>query len=148
MHIIQKIGLGIFIIALALFTLSLGMGKYQLSADSLDISKEYHKKEILEKAKANGLLDKRYESNFAFISDLKKTLKDAQASLEEKAKNGMPQDVDNEWDFRMGNTKDYLFGVVKSVVYADLWLRYFRWFTLYFTKIHPFTGYQEQSHLS
>jgi len=58
MHIIQKIGLGIFIIALAIFTLTLGMGKYQLSADSLDISKEYHKKEILEKAKANGLLDK------------------------------------------------------------------------------------------
>ncbi len=131
MHIIQKIGLGIFVIALALFTLSLGMGKYQLSADSIDISKEYHKKEILEKAKANGLLDKRYESNFTFISDLKKTLKDAQQSLEEKAKNGIPEGV-YEWDFRMGNTKDYMFGVVKSASVGPIAQNPMRWFMLTF----------------
>ena len=81
MHIIQKIGLGIFVIALALFTLSLGLEKYQLTESSLNISKEYHKKEILEKAKANGLLDKRYESNFDFIADLKKTLNQKQKIL-------------------------------------------------------------------
>ena len=70
MHIIQKIGLGIFVIALAFFTLSLGLEKYQLSADALNIAKEYHKQEILEKAEVNGLLDKRYASNFTFITDL------------------------------------------------------------------------------
>jgi len=131
MHIIQKIGLGIFIIALAIFTLTLGMGKYQLSADSLDISKEYHKKEILEKAKANGLLDKRYESNFAFISDLKKTLTDAQQSLEVKAKNGIPDGV-GEWDYRMGNSKDYLFGIVKSASVGPIAQNPIRWFMLTF----------------
>ena len=131
MHIIQKIGLGIFIIALALFTLSLGLEKYQLSEDGLQISKEYHQKEILEKAKANGLIGKRYDSNFAFIGDLKKTLKDAQQSLEEKAKNGIPDGV-SEWDFRLGSTKDYLFSTVKAASVGPIAKNPLRWFFLTF----------------
>jgi len=131
MHIIQKIGLGIFIGALAFFTLSLGMGEYQLSESTLNVSKEYHKKEILEQAKVNGLLDKRYSSNFDFIADLKKTLKDAQQSLEEKAKNGIPEGV-SEWDFRMGSPKDHLFGIVKSASVGPISQNPMRWFMLTF----------------
>ena len=131
MHIIQKIGLGIFVIALALFTLSLGMGKYQLSEDNLNISNEYHKKEILEKAKANGLIGKRYESNFDFIADLKKTLNDAKASLDEKAKNGLPEGV-SEWNYRMGSAKDYLFGTVKGASVGPIAQNPMRWFWLTF----------------
>ncbi|MEM6319798.1 MAG: 4Fe-4S dicluster domain-containing protein [Bacteroidota bacterium] len=131
MHFIQKIGLGIFVIALALFTLSLGMGKYELTEDSINISKEYHQQEILAKAKENGLLNKRYESNFAFIADLKKTLKEAKSSLDEKAKNGLPDGV-NEWDYRIGNVKDYVFSTVKSASVGPIAQNPIRWFLLTF----------------
>ncbi len=115
MNIIQKIGLGLFVLALAIFTLSLGLGKYQLSIDSLPVSKAYHKQEILAKARENDLLNKTYSSNFDFITDLKKTLKDAQATLSEKAKNGLPEGV-SEWDYKLGdwNIKDYTLATVKA----------------------------------
>jgi len=102
MHIIQKIGVLLFVIALAIFTLSLGLDSYQLSHDTLDISKEYQLKEVAALAQEKGLIGKKYASNFGFISDLKKVLKEAQASLETKAKAGIPEGV-SEWDFRMGD---------------------------------------------
>ena len=109
MHIIQKIGLGLFVIALAIFTLSLGLEEYQLSPSTVSTSKMYQQKEVLEVATQKGLLGKTYSSNFAFISDLKEVLKEAQESLETKAKNGIPDGV-SEWDFRMGD------GDVKSML--------------------------------
>jgi len=102
MHIIQKIGLLLFVIALAIFTLSLGLDSYQLSPETLDISKEYQLKEVATIAQEKGLMGKKYASNFGFIADLKKVLKEAQASLETKAKAGIPEGV-SEWDFRMGD---------------------------------------------
>ena len=115
MHIIQKIGLGTFILALALFTLSLGLEKYQLTEESLQVSRPYHKEEIMAKAQENGLIGNAYGSNFGFIKDLKKTIKDAQASLEEKAKEGIPEGV-SEWDYKLGdwNIKDYIPATVKK----------------------------------
>ena len=109
MHIIQKIGLGIFVIALAIFTLSLGLEKYQLTPESLTTSKSYQKQEVLEIAQRSGLMDKEYSSNFGFIADFKKVLKEAQQSLEAKAKNGIPEGV-SEWDYRMGD------GDIKSIL--------------------------------
>ena len=115
MNIIEKIGLGLFILALGIFTLTLGLGKYQLSAENLPIDKPYHKQEILAKAKEKGLLDKTYQSNFDFIADLKKTFKAAQTTLDEKAKNGIPEGV-SEWDYKLGdwNIKDYTLATVKA----------------------------------
>ena len=109
MHIIQKLGLGLFVLALAIFTLSLGLEEYQLTPSSVSTSKTFQQKEVVEVATQKGLLGKTYSSNFAFISDLKSVLKEAQASLETKAKNGLPEGV-SEWDFRMGD------GDVKSML--------------------------------
>ncbi|MEM1123045.1 MAG: hypothetical protein AAGJ18_21565, partial [Bacteroidota bacterium] len=131
MHLIEKIGLGVFVVALALFTLSLGFEKFQLTAENLTISNEYHKEEILEKAKANGLLGKRYESNFDFIADLNKTLKEAKQSLDDKAKNGLPEGV-SEWSYRIGSIKDYKFSLVKSASVGPIAQNPFRWFLLTF----------------
>lgn len=133
MHIIQKIGLGIFVLALALFTLSLGLGEYQLTEASLPVSNDYHKQEILEKAEANGILDKKYSSNFAFIADLKRTFKDAQQSLNQKAQNGLPEGV-SEWDFKLGdwNIKDYTLATVKKSSVGSIAKNPVRWFLLTF----------------
>ena len=109
MHLLQKIGLFLFVVALAIFTLSLGLDSYQLSPETLDISKEYQRKEVLDLAQQKGLLGKKYGSNFGFIADFKKVLKEAQGSLDQRAQSGLPEGV-SEWDFRMGD------GDIKSIL--------------------------------
>lgn len=113
--IIQKLGLGLFLIAIALFTLSLGMSNYKLTADSLKVDTEYHKTEILARAMQNGMLHKEYSSNIAFITDFKNTLKTAQTTLNQKAEQGIPEGV-GEWDYKLGDwkVKDYTLNTVKA----------------------------------
>jgi len=131
MNSIEKIGLGIFVIALAIFTFSLGLGKYQLTPDSLQVSKKYHKEEILLQAEKNGLIGKTYSSNIAFIADVNKTFKDAQQSLDEKAKSGIPEGV-SEWDYKLGdwNIKDYTLGTIKKSSVGPIAKNPFRWWLL------------------
>ncbi len=115
MNVIQKIGLGIFIIALLIFTASLGLDKYELTSDSLNVSNEYHAAEIIEVAEQEGMLETSYNSSFDFITAFKGVLKKAQKSLSAKAKeNGVPEGV-NEWDYKMGDwvLKDYILFTVK-----------------------------------
>ena len=56
MPLLQKIGIGIFIIALAIFTLSLGLEKYELNEASVAHLKPYHKEAALEIAKEQNIL--------------------------------------------------------------------------------------------
>lgn len=114
MNIIQKLGIIIFIIALGIFTLSLGLSSYTLTEDSLKVDSEYHKSEILSVAKEQNMLGKSYGSNIAFINAFKKVLKGAQASLNEKAKDGIPEGV-QEWNYKIGDWKinkdnNYVYG--------------------------------------
>lgn len=112
---LQKIGLALFIFAIGLFTLSLGLSDYQLTPDSLAVDNEYHKDAILATAKEQGVLDKKYGSNFAFIADFKTTLKGAQTKLNEQAQEGLPEGV-SEWDYKLGDwkIKDYVLNTVKK----------------------------------
>ena len=114
MKTIQHIGLGLFIIALLIFTAILGIGHQQLSEDVLNIENQYHKTAILKAANADGLIDAKL-SSIAFISKLKKTLNTAAQDLEAQAKNGIPEGV-GEWDFKMGDWKvtEYVGSIVKS----------------------------------
>ncbi|MEM0993292.1 MAG: 4Fe-4S dicluster domain-containing protein [Bacteroidota bacterium] len=116
MAILQNIGLSIFVIALSIFTLSLGLSKYQLTTDSIEISNEYHKKAVLAAAESSGILGKEYNANIGFISDYKEVLKSAQANLKEQE---IPEGV-GEWDFRMGDwvIKDYVGSAVKNTAYG------------------------------
>jgi ferredoxin len=134
MHIIQKIGLGIFVIALALFTFSLGIEKHRLSADSLAVSKQYHKEAIIEAATKNGLWNQSTGiSTISFISELKKAFKEAQQSLNEKAAAGIPEGVD-EWDYKLGdwNIKDYTLATVKKSSVGPIAQNPILWFFLTF----------------
>ncbi len=114
MHFLEKIGITLLIIAFTFFTLSLGLGSYQLTEDSLKISNEYHKKEVLSVAEETGLLNQEYDSRPAFITDFKNVLKASTKNLEAKAADGLPEGV-NEWDFKMGDWtyKDYTMYTVK-----------------------------------
>ncbi|HMQ47470.1 MAG TPA: 4Fe-4S binding protein [Saprospiraceae bacterium] len=115
MSFVQKIGLFLFAAAFALFTLTLGLERYQLSEATLGIQNEYHKSAILEAAAANGMLGKRYASSFEFVPAFKKTLESAKSQLDKRAKTDLPEGV-KEWDFRMGSwqLKDYTFQAVRQ----------------------------------
>ena len=58
MKIIQSIGLGLFVIALLIFTAMLGLGTVELTESNITVEDKYHKAEILKVAKEEGLLDK------------------------------------------------------------------------------------------
>jgi Pyruvate/2-oxoacid:ferredoxin oxidoreductase delta subunit len=104
----QKAGLTLFTVSLLLFLLANALDSYRLTPQSLDVRNEFHQKEILEAARQSGLLEQRYGSSFTFNADLKAAMRQAQQSLDEKAKQGLPQGV-GEWDFRLGDwaMKDY-----------------------------------------
>ena len=114
MNIIQKIGIALFIIAFSIFTLSLGLDSYTLTEDALSMS-SYQKEAVIESAKANGLLNKQYSNNFDFISDLKSSMKDAQANQLAASELGIPEGV-NSWDFLLenGKIKEYMPSAVKA----------------------------------
>lgn len=109
---LQKIGLGLFIVSLLIFTLMLGMDTYVLSPESLVADNDYHKDEILAQAENLGMLGKEYNSTFGFSSDFKSVLKSAQAELNGKE---IPEGV-SEWNFKIGDwkIKDYTFGTIKN----------------------------------
>jgi len=111
----QKVGLLLFVIAMAIFTLLPGLGTFTLDNNSLKTNSDYHQKEILSIAKERGILNKEYSSNIAYIKDLKSIFKSAQTSLEAKAENGIPEGI-SEWDFKLGdwNVKDYLLNTTKA----------------------------------
>ena len=108
----QKIGISLFIIALLIFTLMLGLDSYELTAESISVNTDYHKNEILKQAEAAGMLGNTYNSNISFISDFKSVLKNAQASLNTQP---IPEGV-SEWDFKLGNwnIKEYVFQTTKN----------------------------------
>ena len=118
MTLIQKIGIILFIIALGIFTLSLGLSEYKLTEESLQVDSDYHKTELIQLAKEQGILNKTYNSNIEFVSTFKNLLKDAQASLNAKAEAGIPEGV-QEWNYKIGDWKvndsdEYIFPNVKA----------------------------------
>lgn len=115
----QKIGIGLFLVALSIFTLSLGLSKHKLTAESIKTNNEYHQAEVLAQAKSAGMLDKEYNSNIAFIAAYKKVLKTAQASIEAKANVAIPEGI-GEWDYRLQDwaIKDYVKDSVKTTSYG------------------------------
>ncbi len=109
---LKKIGITLFVIALLVFTATLGLDSYQLNPDSIAANSKFHKKEILAQAEAAGMIGKEYSSSFAFVSDFKMVLANAQQSLDGQE---VPEGV-GEWDFKIGNwnVKDYTFQTVKN----------------------------------
>jgi polyferredoxin len=109
---LQKIGLTLFVIALLTFTLMLGLDRYRLTPESLGVTNEFHKKEILAQAETAGMMGKEYVTTFGFTSDLKNAIKKAQQNL---AGQSIPEGV-AEWDFKIGDwaMKEYVFQTTKN----------------------------------
>ncbi len=117
MNLLQKTGLGLFIIALLIFTASLGLDNYRLSEQNLSdaIGNRYHREEIIAQTKEKGMLGKAYGSSFEFAPAFKELLKATQASLNQKAKEGLPEGA-GQWEYKMGSWlfKDYTFIATKK----------------------------------
>ena len=113
MNLLQKIGIALFLTALVIFTLSLGMGSYKMDDQVLTrVSNEYHREAIKTAAVESGVYDQTVNSNIEYISKVKSIYADAQSSL-----NGLeiPANV-SEWDFKFGDwkKKEYLMPMVKA----------------------------------
>ena len=117
MDFLQKAGLGLFIIALLLFTATLGLDSYRLSEKSLAdaVGNQYHREEMTSIAQKTGMLEKTYGSSFQFTNAFKGLLEATQASLDQKAKEGLPEGV-NKWEYKMGSWlfKDYTFKATRK----------------------------------
>jgi ferredoxin-type protein NapH len=87
---IQKIGLGIFVLAFGLFTASLWMGDFELNTTALEesVGNEMQYKYIAKHAAA--LKGKRFDNNFAFIAALDGILMNANSDIiQDLAKQGI-----------------------------------------------------------
>lgn len=115
MKYLQSIGLILFVLALGIFTLMLGLDQYRLSTEQLAIDNEYHREAFLEAAREAGALDKVYGNSFAFSNAFKGFLKTVQSSLNEKAAAGIPEGL-GEWDYKLGDWKfkDYTLATIRQ----------------------------------
>lgn len=102
MTTIQKIGITIFIASFLSFILSLGMSKYTLTNDVIDkaIDNSYHK--VAVKHTTINIIGKEYNSNVAFLSELKKSLQEAKQMQDDAFKNGLAAKVE-EWKFKLSD---------------------------------------------
>ncbi|MEN0004647.1 MAG: 4Fe-4S dicluster-binding protein [Bacteroidota bacterium] len=115
MNVLQKIGLGLFVLALLIFTVMLGLNQYQLTAETTGTTNEYHQQAILDAASANGMLNTTYATSFEFVAAYKKTVKTAAENQQAKVKAGLPEGV-SAGRFKIGswNFKPYAFEATKQ----------------------------------
>lgn len=144
MKSIKLLGIGIFLLALGIFTIGVTLSTHTLDDKALEsVGKEYHR--LMIKEQARDILNKEYGSNFEFISALKPVLKNAKAALD--AASGVDPDKGvwsattlpegiAEWDYRMSDydIKGYLFSITKSsaggLLPSNAWLFFFLTFVL------------------
>ena len=112
---IEVIGLGLFLIALTIFTLVIGWNKYELTPSSLASDNEIHTQAILDAAKDAGMVGQTYTNNASFIRDLRSAISSAQSNLEEKYLAQSDTKV-AEWDYKIGDwtIKDIVKATVKN----------------------------------
>ncbi len=126
MKVIQYIGIGMFIIALLIFTAILGIGHHELAPNDINIDNQYHKEAIIEAGQDAGLFDSKI-GGVAFISKVKSVIKAAQKNLETKAETSLPDGV-SEWDYRIGDgwigsyTNSMVSGTARGPVQNKPWL--------------------------
>ena len=115
MNILNKIGLILFVLALGIFTLSLGLDGYTFKLENLEAKSNIHQEVIAEVAQEKDIVGKRFSNNFDFVSSLKETFKEAQKRQEDRAENGIPEGVE-EQNFKISkeDIKSYTFKMVKS----------------------------------
>lgn len=128
----KSFGAFCFLIAFGVFLLTLCLGRYQLTDASLRqaVTKPWHLDMIRQATR--DMQGKTYSSQFAFVHDLQKALEKARTELDRRATvvnyqaTTLPEGV-AEWDFRIGDTKDYRLYITKYATsgyltdYAPWW---------------------------
>jgi polyferredoxin len=118
MKTLQYIGLSLFLVAIAVFTFSLGWSNYELTAENIGINNEVHREAILAAAEEEGMFNKTYSTNITFISDFKSSISKAQ---EELKKRDIPEGTD-QWDIHLGNWKiqEYTLSVLDGAAFGGV----------------------------
>ena len=126
MHIIQRLGMGLFLLVTALFIATLFMGRYHLTPQMVEEvitdtgQLEYVRSEVQE------LYQKTYTSKIAFIRDLDKAFSSSVSKIQHYNQiDNREVEINNLDDHTAGQYKFYLtkkatVGPVKE--HASLWL--------------------------
>jgi ferredoxin len=129
---LQYIGLGLFAVALLLFTLMLGVDNYRIDREMLvqPFESELHRESLIAAAEENGLFSETYGSTFAATDALKETFADAQTLVNDDIDaNGLPEGKQRwevelpDWQFKSQQAswmKQAAFGPVSNNPW--LWL--------------------------
>ncbi|MFK8055373.1 MAG: 4Fe-4S binding protein [Saprospiraceae bacterium] len=132
---IQWLGLGLFCVALLLFTAMLGLEQYSITSDVLPKgANEYHEQAIAKAAEDLGFTGQTYTNPFSVVSGYKAVFAKAQTDLVSTFDaSGAPEGL-GEWSFKMGDgyLSSQLFPIVREsssgTVSANPWM----WFALTF----------------
>ena len=116
--LLQKIGIGLFAIAISIFTLSLGLDNYQLSEAIItsNVGNEYHREALLAEAQKSNFFDQTFSTSFTYSKGLKELFKGAAAQIEERIQAENIPEGKSEWDLRLQDwvLKSSLFPITKA----------------------------------
>ena len=110
---LQYVGLGLFAVALLIFTLMPGLDNYRISEEMLlqPFESEQHRAALVESAEANGLFNETFGTTFAAERALKQTFTGAQMLVNQQIEaNGLPEDKQRwevelpDWQFKSNAT--------------------------------------------
>ncbi len=112
---VQWLGLGLFCIALVLFTAMLGLESYQATADVIPTGSNSYQAEALQRAAdQHEFIGKEFSNPFDFVNAYRQVFGTAQDSLVANFNNtGAPSDL-GEWEYKLGD--GYLGGQLMSIV--------------------------------
>lgn len=110
MKIIQKIGLGIFLLCFAVFLSLLGLGKYQLTEKSFKASVTDSVHQAALQNNVAPMFGKTYDSNFSFIADYKAAVDETNQTFKD---NEQPDSIIYT-DYTTSITKSSTIGFIKE----------------------------------
>ena len=114
---LQYVGLGLFALALLLFTAMLGLERYTATAETLPRgSNEYHAAAIARAAEDGMFVGREYGNAFAFVGAYGEVFRAAQTRLADDYAAGRAPEGVGEWDYRMGD--GYLKGQLMPLALA------------------------------
>ena len=132
-HILQNIGLLMFIIGLLIFTSLPGIGYYQISTNEVAFKSEFHQNAIAEIADQSRQADQKISSTFVFIKRVTDLIKSAQQELSTNFDGNLP-DGKGEWDVKIADwdVEYYVSEIVQSSASGPIQNNPWLWFMLTF----------------
>ncbi len=133
--LLQWIGLGLFAVAMTLFTAVLGLERYTLTAGGIRVENEFQRTALVEAGERTGVIGQTYGDPFTFVSAYKTVFAAAKTSIDEQLeREGPPAGVEDESSVKLQDwqLKGQLFATVKASSEGPVGSNPWLWFGLTF----------------